>query len=104
MHADDVYTLESRKVALKLSMDERRHEIEVHRDSLRAELKLVRDDVHRCGPRACYAVQPCALTAPARLLFVGCPGVFAHVSYELAVLSQVLSQISLRLCSLPSVK
>ena len=47
MHASDVYTLESRKVALKLSLDERRHEIEVHRDSLRAELKLVRDDVHR---------------------------------------------------------
>lgn len=47
MHATDVYTLESRKVALKLSLDERRHEIEVHRDSLRAELKLVRDDVHR---------------------------------------------------------
>jgi hypothetical protein len=51
MHATDVYTLESRKVALKLSMDERWHEIEVHRDSLRAELKLVRDDVHRCGGR-----------------------------------------------------
>jgi hypothetical protein len=49
MHATDVYTLESRKVALKTSLDERRHEIEVHRDSLRSELKLVRDDVHRCA-------------------------------------------------------
>jgi hypothetical protein len=48
MHATDVYTLESRKVALKLSLDERRHEIEAHRDSLRAELKLARDDIHRC--------------------------------------------------------
>ena len=47
MHANDVYTLESRKVQLKLSLDERRHEIEVHRDGLKAELKLVRDDIHR---------------------------------------------------------
>lgn len=30
-HADEVYSLESRKAQLKLSMDERKHEIEVHR-------------------------------------------------------------------------
>lgn len=64
MHADDVHTLESRKVALKLSMDERRHEIEVHRDSLRAGLKLVRDDMHRCGActlhQALCAASTCA--------------------------------------------
>ncbi|KAF6258267.1 hypothetical protein COO60DRAFT_1139442 [Scenedesmus sp. NREL 46B-D3] len=47
MHADEVYSLESRKAQLKLSLDERRHEIEVHRDGLRAELKLVREDIHR---------------------------------------------------------
>lgn len=47
MHADEVYSLESRKAQLKLGLDERRHEIEVHRDGLRAELKLVREDIHR---------------------------------------------------------
>jgi hypothetical protein len=47
MHADEVYSLESRKAQLKLSLDERRHEIEVHRDGLKAELKLVREDIHR---------------------------------------------------------
>jgi len=31
MHADEVFSLENRKLQLKLSMDERRHEIEVHR-------------------------------------------------------------------------
>eukprot|EP00879_Flechtneria_rotunda_P003815 GHRR01004055.1.p1 GENE.GHRR01004055.1~~GHRR01004055.1.p1 ORF type:complete len:980 (+),score=386.14 GHRR01004055.1:396-3335(+) len=47
LHADEVYSLESRKAQLKLSLDERRHEIEVHRDGLKAELKLVREDIHR---------------------------------------------------------
>ena len=31
MHADEVFSLENRKFQLKMSMDERRHEIEVHR-------------------------------------------------------------------------
>lgn len=64
MHADDVYSLESRKVQLKLSLDERRHEIEVHRDSLRAELRLVRDDIHRCSDRFRHTpsiARPCIL-------------------------------------------
>lgn len=47
MHADEVYSLESRKAQLKLSLDERRQEIEVHKDGLKAELKLVREDIHR---------------------------------------------------------
>ena len=47
MHADEVYSLESRKAQLKLILDERRQEIEVHRDGLKAELRLVRDDIHR---------------------------------------------------------
>lgn len=32
---------------LKMSMEERRGEVEVHRDGLRAELKALREDVHR---------------------------------------------------------
>jgi hypothetical protein len=31
MHADEVFSLENRKFQLKMSMDERRQEIEVHR-------------------------------------------------------------------------
>ncbi len=47
MHADEVFSLENRKFQLKMSMDERREEITVHRDGLRTELKLLREDVHR---------------------------------------------------------
>ncbi|GAX79427.1 hypothetical protein CEUSTIGMA_g6868.t1 [Chlamydomonas eustigma] len=47
MHADEVFSLENRKFQLKMSMEERREEIVVHRDGLRTELKLLREDVHR---------------------------------------------------------
>lgn len=42
-----MFSLENRRFQLKMSMEERRQEVEVHRDALRAELKLVREDVHR---------------------------------------------------------
>lgn len=47
MHADEVFSLENRKFQLKASIEERKQEIEVHRDGLRTELKLLREDVHR---------------------------------------------------------
>ncbi|KAG2422661.1 hypothetical protein HXX76_015898 [Chlamydomonas incerta] len=46
-HADEVFSLENRKQQLALSMEERKQEVEVHRDGLRAELRLLREDVHR---------------------------------------------------------
>jgi hypothetical protein len=49
MSADQVHTLESRKAHLQLSLDEQRHQIEVHRDSLRSEMRLLKDDMHRWG-------------------------------------------------------
>ncbi|KAJ9515479.1 hypothetical protein QJQ45_016481 [Haematococcus lacustris] len=47
LHADEVFSLENRKFQLKMSAEERRQEVEVHRDGLRTELKLLRDDIHR---------------------------------------------------------
>ncbi|CAD7704050.1 unnamed protein product, partial [Ostreobium quekettii] len=47
MRVDEVCSLENRKAQLQLSMEERKHEIGVHRDGLLVELKNVRDDVHR---------------------------------------------------------
>lgn len=47
LHADEVFSLENRRFQLKMSMEERRQEVEVHRDGLRAELRAARDDVHR---------------------------------------------------------
>ena len=44
--SDAVYSLENRKQQLLLSMDERKHEISVHRDILRAELKSLQEDKH----------------------------------------------------------
>ncbi len=46
MKSDAVYSLENRKQQLLLSMDERKHEISVHRDILRAELKSLQEDKH----------------------------------------------------------
>ncbi|PNH02795.1 Coiled-coil domain-containing protein 39 [Tetrabaena socialis] len=46
-HADEVFSLENRKAQLALSMEERKQEVAVHRDGLRAELRLLREDVHR---------------------------------------------------------
>lgn len=47
MRADEVYSLEARRLQLKTSMEERRHEIEVQRDGLRSELRMLKDDIHR---------------------------------------------------------
>lgn len=46
MKSDAVFSLENRKQQLLLSMDERKHEISVHRDILRAELKSLQEDKH----------------------------------------------------------
>ena len=37
--ADEVYTLEKRKLQLETAMKERRHEIDIHREMLTAQLK-----------------------------------------------------------------
>eukprot|EP00899_Mesostigma_viride_P026492 jgi/Mesvir1/7027/Mv09154-RA.2 len=47
LRADDVFGLENRKFQLQMSLEERKHETEVHRDMLKAELKAVQDDIHR---------------------------------------------------------
>ena len=45
--ADQVFSLENRKFQLQLSMEERKHEVEVHRELLTAQLKMVQEDIHR---------------------------------------------------------
>jgi len=45
--ADEVFSLENRKMQLQLSMEERKHEVEVHRELLAAQLKMVQEDIHR---------------------------------------------------------
>ena len=45
--ADQVFDLENRKAQLQLSMEERRHEVETHAELLRAQHKMLREDVHR---------------------------------------------------------
>ena len=45
--ADEVFELENRKQQLILSMEERKHEIETHSDLLKAQLKMIHEDVHR---------------------------------------------------------
>ncbi|GMH34075.1 hypothetical protein BSKO_01909 [Bryopsis sp. KO-2023] len=47
LRADEVYSLENKQAQLKLSMEERRQEINVHRDALKVELKNAREDIHR---------------------------------------------------------
>lgn len=44
---DEVFTLENRKLQLQLTVEERRHEVEVHREVLRAQLKGAQEEVHR---------------------------------------------------------
>ncbi len=45
--ADEVFGLENRKTQLQLSMQEREHEVGVHRDVLLASLKVVDEERHR---------------------------------------------------------
>ena len=45
--SDEVFSLENRKMQLQLSMEERKHEVEVHRELLAAQLKMVQEDIHR---------------------------------------------------------
>jgi chromosome segregation ATPase len=45
--ADQVFDLENRKQQLELSMEERRHEIDTHAELLKAQLKMIQEDVHR---------------------------------------------------------
>lgn len=47
LRADEVYTLENRKIQLKLSMEERRHQIQVHKDALRAQLRTTEEERSR---------------------------------------------------------
>jgi hypothetical protein len=42
-----VFSLENRKFQLQQSMEERKQEVTVHLDGLRAEQKFVREDIHR---------------------------------------------------------
>lgn len=74
--ADEVVGLEGRKAALQAGLAERRHEVEVHRDSLRTQLKLVRDDIHRCARGRAHgesALLACVLLLGGRgLVSAGC--------------------------------
>lgn len=45
--ADEVFSLENKKTQLKLSLEERRQEVDVHMDALKAELRLAEDDRHQ---------------------------------------------------------
>ena len=45
--ADEVFSLENKKAQLKLSLEERRHEVDVHMEALRAELRMMEDDRHQ---------------------------------------------------------
>ena len=45
--ADEVFGLENRKFQLKMSMEEREHEIGVHRDVLKASLKVASEELHK---------------------------------------------------------
>mmetsp|Transcript_5315 Transcript_5315/g.17662 ORF Transcript_5315/g.17662 Transcript_5315/m.17662 type:complete len:868 (+) Transcript_5315:644-3247(+) len=47
LRADEVFGLENRKFQLQMSMEERKQEVEVHRDVLSAQLRAVQDDMHR---------------------------------------------------------
>lgn len=47
LQADEVFSLENRKFQLQQSMEERKQEVTVHVDSLKTELRFVRDDIHR---------------------------------------------------------
>mmetsp|Transcript_4386 Transcript_4386/g.10991 ORF Transcript_4386/g.10991 Transcript_4386/m.10991 type:complete len:540 (-) Transcript_4386:72-1691(-) len=47
LKADEVFSLENRKFQLQQSMEERKQEVTVHVDSLKTELRFVRDDIHR---------------------------------------------------------
>lgn len=46
MRADEVVGLENRKIQLKLSMEERKQEITVHKDVLRAQLRTAEEERH----------------------------------------------------------
>mmetsp|Transcript_5128 Transcript_5128/g.9691 ORF Transcript_5128/g.9691 Transcript_5128/m.9691 type:complete len:950 (+) Transcript_5128:130-2979(+) len=47
VRADEVYGLENRKFQMQLSLEERKHETEVHSEILKAQLHTVQDDMHR---------------------------------------------------------
>ncbi|PRP87361.1 hypothetical protein PROFUN_01623 [Planoprotostelium fungivorum] len=44
--ADEVFNLESRKIQLQSAMESRKQEIQVHKDALRAQLRLIEEEVH----------------------------------------------------------
>ena len=47
LRADEVHGLENRKFQMQMSLEERKHETEVHAEILRAQLKTVQEDMHR---------------------------------------------------------
>lgn len=49
--ADEVYGLENREFQLRMSMDERRREIQVHMDVQKAEIKAAEDERHQMAVR-----------------------------------------------------
>lgn len=44
---DEVFNLENEKLQLQLTVEERRHEVELHREVLRAQIKGAQEEVHR---------------------------------------------------------
>ena len=49
MRTNRIYELENRKNQLHLSMEERKHEVETHRELLSAQLKMTQEDIHRAS-------------------------------------------------------
>jgi len=47
LRADEVHGLENRQFQMKMSLEERKHQTEVHAEILRAHLKTVQEDLHR---------------------------------------------------------
>ena len=47
MRSDEVYGLENRNEQLQMSIEERKHEVEVHKETLQAQLKILLEDIHR---------------------------------------------------------
>ena len=49
MRSDEVFSLENRKFQLEQSMEERKQEVLVYQEKLRATVKSLNDDIHRCS-------------------------------------------------------
>ena len=49
LRSDEVFSLENRKFQLEMSLEERKQEVLVYQEKLRASVKALNDDIHRCS-------------------------------------------------------